>query len=81
MTEAWVVFDGREPDSEVLGIADSIDSVIEIVEQTLYKANDYLSDIEVEVQYSDVIIVRGVASSTGPPLRAFLAKKFRLTTV
>ncbi len=58
LNEAWVVFDGTEPDSKVLGLAATLDAVVRIIDGDVDLDRVTLV---VELPYSDAGIVKASA--------------------
>lgn len=75
--EVWIVYASDGSDAEPLGVADSIDSSLSLIQDTMYAAQTPLDNIVIEVFYSDRITFKGIADNQ---LRRFAAEKHRLTT-
>ncbi len=61
LSEAWVVFDGTEPDSKVMGLAATLEDVIAAIGSTV---NIDRKTLAIELPYSDA----GVVTASVTPL-------------
>jgi hypothetical protein len=81
MNDLWVVFDGTEPDSEVIGLATTLESALDVIGSTV--SLNYQT-VVIELPYSDVAVIRATAGelyggSTGSTERAWLLRKRTIT--
>ncbi len=77
LTEAWVVFDGTEPDSKVIGLAATLEGAIRMIDGTVTIDRKTL---RIELPYSDAAVVKAVAaplyeSATGGSPREWAIRK------
>lgn len=80
--EVWVVFDGDQPDSAVLGLADTLDTVYTMVMEALYKENLMVREERIELPYSNAGQFKCMAIEYADKQseRCFVFAKHRLTT-
>ena len=72
----WVVFDGPEDDSAVLGVCDSLEAVAELVNSSM----DYaLSGIALHLRFSDTLAISARYGMEDEP-RNWHANKFPILT-
>lgn len=76
MNGIWVVFDGTEPDSVVIGLAPNIDGIIDVIDQTVDLDH---SSLVIRLPYSDTARIEALASElgclSGSTARAWCAAK------
>lgn len=75
----WVVFrDATQPNSEVLGVAQDVEGIINVIESSI-PLN--IKTVEIKFTYSDVLTLEAVAEDTGMygrVIRRWTARNFDL---
>ncbi len=75
LNEAWVVFDGTESDSKVIGLAATLEGAIRMLNGTVTIDRKTL---RIELPYSDAAVIKAVAAPLYESARSWTPREWAI---